>query len=118
VRLSQTTKVVVLVMTLLMPVYLLLFMAGMFLSVGNEGESLIFRHFAVFFVIHGLVMLLQFALIAFYIVYLFKAPRVPSDQKALWAVVLFMGGPVAMPIFWYLHIWREPPGAAAQLGGT
>lgn len=52
------------------------------------------------------VMLLGFCLIAFYLVYLFKTQAVKQEQKALWAVVLFMGWPVA-PIFRYLYIWRE-----------
>jgi hypothetical protein len=107
--LSKPAKFVVIGATVLMPLYLVLFMAEMFLTTGNNaGKSLIFEHFELFFLIHGLMMLLQFGLIAFYIVYLFKTQRVAPDQKALWAVVLFMGGPIAMPIFWYLHIWREP----------
>lgn len=107
--LSKPAKLAVIGATILMPLYLVFFMAEIFLSTGNRaGKSLIFEHFELFFIVHGLMMLLQFALIAFYIVYLFKTSRVAPGQKALWAIVLFMGGPIAMPIFWYLHIWREP----------
>ncbi len=28
-------------------------------------------------------------------------------MKALWAVVLFMGGPIAMLVYWYLYLWRD-----------
>jgi hypothetical protein len=52
-------------------------------------------------------MVLAFAVTAFYIVYLFKTPRVEEGHKALWAVVLFMGGPIAQPIFFWLYIWPE-----------
>jgi hypothetical protein len=48
----------------------------------------------------------MWGLIASYIVYLFKTTHVPSDKKALWAVVLFLGNLLAMPIFWYLYVWR------------
>jgi hypothetical protein len=46
-----------------------------------------------------------FALLISYIVYLFKTDHVPKDKKALWAVVLFMGHVLAMPIFWYIYVW-------------
>jgi hypothetical protein len=38
---------------------------------------------------------------------------VPNDKKALWAAVLFFGNMVALPVYWYLYIWREPPSAAS-----
>jgi hypothetical protein len=44
----------------------------------------------------------------FYVVYLFKTDRVPVEQKALWATVIILGHMLAMPVFWYLHVWREP----------
>jgi hypothetical protein len=43
-----------------------------------------------------------------YVVYLFKTDRVPVEQKALWATVIILGHMLAMPVFWYLHVWREP----------
>mgnify|MGYP001496655692 CR=1 FL=1 len=46
------------------------------------------------------------ALIVSYIVCLFKTSNVPNDKKPLWAVVIFMGHFLAMPIFWYLYVWR------------
>ncbi|NLG84554.1 MAG: hypothetical protein GX493_08130 [Firmicutes bacterium] len=43
-----------------------------------------------------------------YIVNVFNTDLVDKDKKALWAVVLFFGNIIAMPIYWYLYIWREP----------
>jgi len=43
-----------------------------------------------------------------YIKNVFKNERISQDKKALWVVVLFLGGFVAMPIYWYLYIWKEP----------
>jgi hypothetical protein len=63
----------------------------------------------VFFGLHLLTMLLVFGLIAYYIVHLFKTERIPSDKKALWGIVLFMGNIFAMPVYWYLYIWRDLP---------
>jgi len=56
---------------------------------------------------HIVTMLLMFGLTAFYIVFLFKTDRVPQDKKALWAVVLFLGNILAMPVFFYLYIWPD-----------
>jgi hypothetical protein len=58
------------------------------------------------FRLHLANMLLMFALLIAYMVYLFKTKHVANDKKALWAVVLFMGNFVSMPIFWFLYGWR------------
>lgn len=59
------------------------------------------------FAAHFATILLMFGLIAFYIIFLFKTDRVPQDQKALWAVVLFLGNMLAMPVFFCLYVWPE-----------
>lgn len=62
-----------------------------------------------FFFVHILTTVEVFALMIFYIVYLFKTDRVPQDKKALWAVVIFLGHVIAIPVFWYLYIRRPAP---------
>jgi hypothetical protein len=52
-------------------------------------------------------MLVIAALTVFYIVNVFRNERVVKDQKVLWAVVLFLGNVMAMPIYWYLYIWKD-----------
>lgn len=49
------------------------------------------------------------ALTVFYMVNVFRNDRVEKDKKVLWAVVIFMASVIAMPIYWYLYIWRESP---------
>lgn len=61
----------------------------------------------VIFALHFLTMLEIFVLLVIYIVHVFKTDRVPQDKKALWAVVLFLGNMIAMPVYWYLYIWKE-----------
>lgn len=68
--------------------------------------------FLVLFGLHFLTMFWIFGLMAFYIVHLFKTERVSNDKKTLWAIVLFMGNMFAMPVYWYLYIWRDAPGAS------
>jgi hypothetical protein len=54
-------------------------------------------------------------LVAAYIVYVFKTRHVPAEKRALWAAVLFFGNFIAMPVFWFLYVWRplRSPHAAA-----
>ena len=77
--------------------------------------------FTIIFLLHLLTMIWIMALTIFYIVDVFRNNRVDKDKKVLWAVVLFMGNIIAMPIYWYLYIWKEPavslPGPASLNSG-
>ena len=44
-----------------------------------------------------------------YIVNVYTNDRVDKQSKLLWAVILFLGNMLVMPIYWYLYIWRELP---------
>src|SRR4030095_6010561 len=68
--------------------------------------------FLVLFPLHILTMFWIMALTVFYMVNVFRNERVDKDKKVLWAVVLFMGNMIAMPIYWYLYIWKEPERAS------
>lgn len=46
------------------------------------------------------------ALTVLFLVDAFRSPRLPRDHRALWAIALFTGGPIALPIYWYLHVWK------------
>lgn len=99
----KIVKVLVGIATLWPLLYLVLFMLTILGSV--------FRTFAVPFTIlvplHLLTMVWLMGLTAFYIVNLMKNERLDRDKKILWAVLLFMGNMVTMPVYWYLCIWRE-----------
>jgi hypothetical protein len=68
--------------------------------------------FILLFTAHWLIIVLGWCLVGFYIYVLFKSDFVKQDQKALWAVVLFLGNMLAMPVFWYLYIWKPAEEAA------
>lgn len=72
------------------------------------GNPIFFSSYVWLFVLHLITMLWMITLLVIYIVNLFNNDRVEQDKKALWAVVLFFGNMIAMPIYWYLYIWREP----------
>ncbi len=64
--------------------------------------------FFLIFPLHFFTIILMFVLLFIYIKNVFKNDRVAQDKKALWAVCLFLGNIIAMPIYYYLYIWREP----------
>jgi hypothetical protein len=111
--LSKPLKVAIGGLSLWPVVYMFLFIAFMFTSIfwmSSDGA----RHSAgpplAFLVIFGLhlgTILMVFALLAFYMVFLFKTDRVPPDKKALWAVVLFLGHMFSIPVFFYLYVWPD-----------
>ena len=45
-------------------------------------------------------------LLAYYLVHLYRNPRLTPDQKAFWVAGLLMGHGLVMPVYWYLHVWR------------
>ena len=95
--------------------YMVLFMCVMFTQVvlmgfadkppSGEMPTLI----KIIFPLHFLTMIWVFVLVAIYIRHIFKTDAVPQDKKALWAVVIFLGNMVAMPVYWYLYIWKKCP---------
>jgi uncharacterized membrane protein YidH (DUF202 family) len=110
-KLGRPAKILALILTLLPPLYVAFFIANIafaFADPAGAKNAPVFRHFGLLMTIHLSVMLLMFGLLAFYVVFLFKTPAIRNDMKALWAVVLFFGGVVAMPVFWYLYVWKEP----------
>jgi hypothetical protein len=108
-RLSRPAKLGLIFLTVLPLIYMVLFFAEAFMGADSRGESLVFKHWNLFFAVHLAMMLLGFGLIAIYVVFLFKTAAVKQEQKALWAIVLFMGWPIAAPIFWYLYVWPDAP---------
>jgi hypothetical protein len=106
-QLSKPVAVLVLIVTLVPIGYFAFFMVTVLSGVlgllqGEDGKT----WFLVLFVLHVLCILWIWALLALYLVFLFKSETVPKDKTVLWAVVLFFGNVLAMPIFWYLYMWR------------
>lgn len=123
---SKTIKLIVGLLTIWPFAYMILFfitiLSLVFFSRGPEPEVGPPPLIALIFPLHILTMLLIMGLTIFYMVNVFRNERVVKDQKVLWAVVLFLGNVLAMPIYWYLYIWKDaqPAGAPApgQLGSA
>ena len=113
-KMKKSTKILLGLATLWPFIYMILFVAFVFSMIlwapSSEGQnSGVPLSFAVFMVFHVLTMLWMVGLTIIYMVDVFRNERVEKDYKVLWAVVIFMGNLFAMPIYWYLYLWREPP---------
>lgn len=94
--------------------YMIIFMSSIFgmMMLGFAGNTPSSEPPFIMMVIlplHFFTMFEIFVLIVIYIINVFKTERVPQDKKALWAVVLFLGNLISMPIYWYLYIWKQEP---------
>lgn len=65
--------------------------------------------FIALFALHALTIFLTLALMPLYIVLAVKSDRLDETTRIIWVVLLCMMGMLAMPVYWYLYIWREPP---------
>jgi hypothetical protein len=104
-RLSKSAALGLAVATLVPLAYMVCFMAFVVLVIMEAPGQPSFD-FRILFLCHFAMMIWSWALIAVYVVYLFKTDVVPKDQKVLWAVVLFLGNMIVMPIFWFLYVWK------------
>jgi len=104
-NISRPVKLFVLALTVWPVLYLIGFIAAMSYVTPENFDTL--------FALHVATMLETIGLLVFYIVHLFKTNHVPAANKALWGICLFMGSCVAMPIYWFMHVWpeRAEPGA-------
>jgi hypothetical protein len=89
-------------------VYFVGFVVFMFTTVMWSQTGPSEAWFEAVFVAHLVTMLVTLALLAFYVVHLFKNQALTDDRRVLWAIVLFMGNLFAFPVYWYLYVWHTP----------
>jgi hypothetical protein len=75
---------------------------------GAEPPAAVIAAMVLFLAMHIGTIFPVWGMLVFFIIHLVQTIRVPNDQKALWAVILFLGAMIAMPVYWYMYIWREP----------
>lgn len=92
-------------------------------AVGGHFPELFAKHphgpppwFLGLFAVHLLTMFWVLGLLIFYIQDVFKNPRLDEQKRVLWALVLFMGNMVAMPVYWYVYIWPAETGRQRTSG--
>ena len=71
--------------------------------------------FAALFAAHIITILLIFGLMPLYIVMVVKSPQLDETMRIVWVVLIAMMGFFAMPVYWFLYIWRNrPPSGAVE----
>jgi len=98
-NIPRPLKLVLLAFTLWIPVY----MAGFFAMIWTRSMF----DFDLLFKVHLATMGISAVTLVTYIVHLFKTQHVRGDMKALWGVTLFCAAPLAMPIYWWKHVWPD-----------
>jgi hypothetical protein len=83
-----------------------IFFIGIATSINNNRPSTIDMFFIIF-PIHFAVMIDTIVLLVIYIKDVFKNQNIEESKRTLWALVLFFGNLIAMPIYWYTNIWKK-----------
>lgn len=89
------------------PVYVLLFFALIAVATirgGGEPDDQLPVPFGVLIGFHVGTILLALAATAAYVVDAWRSPQVKRDERTLWVLVLLLGGMIAMPVYWWLHL--------------
>lgn len=113
---SKPAKIFVGVLSLRPLAYMFIFFAfffgtffGTFFTAAGGGEPAppFAFGFGAIFILHGLTILLTFALTAFYVYRFFRDDSLDETKTLLWSLLVFMGNMIAFPIAWYVHVWTE-----------
>jgi len=63
---------------------------------------------------HFLTIILMMGLMPLYVILAVKDERHDQTMRIIWVVLMCMVGMFAMPIYWFLYVWRERgPGSGA-----
>lgn len=121
-KLNKPVKILLGLATAWNALYPLLFFAvwlimvlGMFLSAGfssstaGEPSPVFILPFFAIFPLHCLTILLHFVLATFYLIHVIKNTTASETVRIILGVGIFFMGFIAMPIYYYLYIWRDQP---------
>src|SRR5260370_23537975 len=72
--------------------------------------------FVALFAAHIFTIFLIMGLMPLYIVLAVKSDQHDQTMRIIWVVLICMMGMLAMPVYWYLYIWRAPPVKVAGEG--
>lgn len=88
---------------LLYIVFFLIVVAAATVAGGGEPDNELPIAAPLLFGLHLATMVVIVVLLVVYIRDAYRNPELPDDRRTFWAVVLFMGNAVAMPIYWWLY---------------
>jgi hypothetical protein len=115
---KKSTKVLLGIASIWPVIYIPIFLLAVFSFVifggppGKEPPAAFPLIFLVIFAVHMLTVFVTLGTKIFYIVNVFKNPKVEKDKQLMWVLLLVLAGLFAEPVYWYLNIWRDRPDAA------
>jgi hypothetical protein len=65
--------------------------------------------FAALFIVHMLTILWIIALVVFYVLLAVKNDQLDQNMKIVWSLSLCLLTMLAMPVYWYLYVWKKRP---------
>lgn len=113
-KLNKTAKAVLGILTFL-PMTLAISTFGLFLyhffsmwSYPDPEIDMLFPWFLDYLLPYMfLIVLLCIGLFIFYLVHIIQNQRIDNEKRILWITVLVMLYGIAMPIYWFVHIWQD-----------
>lgn len=60
------------------------------------------------FGIIGLILLLTFGLMVYYLIHITRNPRIESNMQIVWILLVVFAGLVGNMVYWFVHIWNVP----------
>jgi hypothetical protein len=62
----------------------------------------------VLFAVHFVTIWLMLGLLVLYIVLAIKREGFDQTTRIVWIILICLMGTLAMPVYWYLYVWRDP----------
>ena len=59
----------------------------------------------------AVAMLLGLVLVLFFVLRVVREPAMHGTRKLAWVIALSVAGVLALPAYWYLHVWQSPGSA-------
>ncbi|HET9745814.1 MAG TPA: hypothetical protein VFP97_08880 [Chitinophagaceae bacterium] len=71
----------------------------------------VFTVFGPLFILGMIMGLLSLALLVFFIMHLVRNKTMDGTERVIWILVFLFAGIVGYPIYWYMRVWKDEPGA-------
>ena len=108
----KPTKLLLAFITLLPLAYAIFLFTALFLHIANliigiPERNIFLELFDTLFILHLGMMLWIVVLTIVYVLHIARNSRLKNEMKAVWVAAVCMGNVFAMPVYWYLQIWRK-----------
>lgn len=76
-------------------------------SENPEMPLMLFSYLSKLFPYIFFVAILALGLFVFYIVHIIQNSFFDTEKRILWIAIMFFAYGIAIPIYWYVHIWKQ-----------